>query len=289
VMIAMRDGTGRVHGFTNIARDLTEHKQAEDQLRRSEERYRQISITLEEQYLRLHEANRMKDQFLANMSHELRTPLNSVIGFAELMSSGRLGPMAQNHLEYMNDILTSARQLLMLINDILDLSKIASGKMTFNPEPTDLSSLVAEVTESLRGIASEKATELTVWVDPAVDEIVVDQVKLKQILYNFLSNALKFTPRHGRVSLRGTTDGEHRFRLEVEDNGIGIRPEHLDRLFIAFEQLQTGPSKEYGGTGLGLALTKRLVEAQGGTVGVKSERGVGSTFWAVLPRRPRTP
>ncbi len=127
--------------------------------------------------------------------------------------------------------------------------------------------------------------QLTVAVDPSLDEIVIDQVKLKQILYNYLSNAIKFTPRGGQVSLRAIADEGETFRLEIEDNGIGIRAEDLARLFLAFEQLQTGPSKGYAGTGLGLALTKRLVEAQGGTVGVRSEPGVGSTFWANLPRR----
>ncbi len=285
VLIAMRDANGKLQGFAEIIRDLTERKQAEDRLRQSEERYRQISIKLEEQYLRLHETNRMKDQFLANMSHELRTPLNAVIGFAELMVSGRVGPLAQNHCEYINDILSSARQLLSLINDILDLSKVESGKMKFHPEPTNLAGLIGEVTESLRAMASEKAMQLTVAVDPSLDEIVIDQVKLKQILYNYLSNAIKFTPRGGQVSLRAIADEGETFRLEIEDNGIGIRAEDLARLFLAFEQLQTGPSKGYAGTGLGLALTKRLVEAQGGTVGVRSEPGVGSTFWANLPRR----
>src|SRR5258707_15122678 len=154
-----------------------------------------------------------------------RSPLNAVIGFAELMVSGRVGPLAQNHCEYINDILSSARQLLSLINDILDLSKVESGKMKFPPEPTNLAGLIGEVTESLRAMASEKAMQLTVAVDPSLDEIVIDQVKLKQILYNYLSNAIKFTPRGGQVSLRAIADQGETFRLEIEDNGIGNCPQ----------------------------------------------------------------
>jgi CheY-like chemotaxis protein len=185
------------------------------------------------------------------------------------------------------DILTSSRHLLQLINDVLDLSKVEAGKMEFRPEPVDLTRLVTEVRDILRGLAAKKRIQIGVEVDPAVGEVVVDPGKLKQILYNYLSNALKFTREGGRVVVCAKAEDADRFRLAVEDNGIGIRPEDIARLFSEFQQLDASASKAYQGTGLGLALTKRIVDAQGGQIGVTSVLGQGSTFFAVLPRKGR--
>ncbi|HET9869186.1 MAG TPA: ATP-binding protein [bacterium] len=239
---------------------------------------------MEEENRRVAEANRLKSEFLANMSHELRTPLNAIIGFSELMHNGKVGPVSDEHKEYLGDILTSARHLLQLINDVLDLTKVEAGKMEFRPELVDLPKVVSEVKEILRGLAAPKRLKLEVAVDPALDRVVLDASKLKQVLYNYLSNAIKFTPEDGRVTLRAFPEGADRFRLEVEDTGIGIQEGDLHKLFIEFQQLDAGSAKKYAGTGLGLALTKRIVEAQGGEVGVKSRPGEGSVFWAVFPR-----
>jgi len=229
------------------------------------------------------EANRMKSEFLANMSHELRTPLNAIIGFAELMFKGKVGPVSEDHKEYLGDILNSSRHLLQLINDVLDLAKVESGKMEFRPEAFDIGKVVGEVRDILRGLASTKRIKLEMVVDPKLGRVWLDPAKFKQMLYNYLSNALKFTPEDGRVSVRASPKEGDRFRIEVEDTGIGIRAEDMHRLFIEFQQLDAGMAKKYAGTGLGLALTKRIVEAQGGRVGVQSQPGKGSLFWADLP------
>jgi protein-histidine pros-kinase len=251
-------------------RDITDRKRLED-LRKEQNR-------------RLQEASRLKSEFLANMSHELRTPLNGIIGFSELMHDGKVGPVSAEHQEYLGDILASARHLLQLINDVLDLSKVESGKMDFRPEPIALGRLVGEVRDILRTLAAKKRIEVEVAIDPGLADVIADPGKLKQVFYNYLSNALKFTPDGGRVTIRVAPEGATEFRLEVEDTGIGITAEDTGKLFTEFRQLDAGAGKKYSGTGLGLALTKRIVEVQGGRVGVRSVVGSGSVFFAVLPR-----
>ncbi len=238
---------------------------------------------LEEENRRMQEANRLKSEFLANMSHELRTPLNAIIGFSELMYHEKVGPVSADHKEYLGDILTSGRHLLQLINDVLDLTKVEAGKMEFRPELLDLLRVTAEVRDILRGLAAAKEITVEVKVDDSLPKVILDGSKFKQVLYNYLSNAIKFTPERGIIQVRIQPEKTGWFRLEVEDNGIGIKPEDLRRLFIEFQQLDSGSTKKYAGTGLGLALTKRLVEAQGGQVGVRSEAGKGSVFFAIFP------
>lgn len=239
---------------------------------------------MEDNSRRLSEANRLKSEFLANMSHELRTPLNAIIGFAVLLYNGKTGPLTADQTEYLGDIVTSGRHLLQLINDVLDLAKVESGRMELNLENVDLPTLVKEVKEIVRGLAAERRVRVTVAIEPGLSTVSVDARMLKQILYNYLSNAIKFTRDDTRVSVELTTLSDDRFRIDVVDEGIGIKPEDLNKLFIEFQQLDAGVAKKYPGTGLGLALTKRIVEAQGGSVGVKSEVGKGSTFSAILPR-----
>ena len=240
-----------------------------------------------EQYRRIQEANRLKSEFLANMSHELRTPLNAIIGFSELIHDGKAGTVSADQKEYLGDILTSSRHLLQLINDVLDLSKVEAGKIEFRPEPVDLPRIIAEVRDILRTLAAQKRIQIEVFVESGVEHVHCDPAKLKQVLYNYLSNALKFSPEEGRVLVRIVTEGPSDFRLEVEDTGIGIKPEDIGRLFVEFQQLDASTAKKYPGTGLGLALTKKIVEAQGGRIGVQSQPGVGSVFFAVLPRIAR--
>jgi len=233
---------------------------------------------------KMQQANRLKSEFLANMSHELRTPLNAIIGFAELMHDHLVPPTSPQHDEFVGYILNSGTHLLQLVNDILDLSKIEAGKMEFRPEPTELGRVVNEVVAMLRTTATAKKIEVTHELAP-LPLATLDPARLKQVLYNYLSNALKFTPDGGRVIVRLLPAGTDLFRVEVEDSGIGIRPEDLGRLFVEFQQLDEALTKKQGGTGLGLALTKRIVEAQGGSVGVRSVPGTGSVFHAVLPLR----
>ena len=237
---------------------------------------------LEQKAEELARASTYKSQFLANMSHELRTPLNAILGFSELMYDGAVPPESPQHKEFLGDILTSGRHLLQLINDVLDLSKVEAGRLEFHPEKIRLPQVVGEVLAILRTAAATSRVQIESSIDPAVEHLVLDPARLKQVLYNYISNAIKFTPEGGKVTIRAQPDGDARVRIEVEDRGIGIAADELGRLFGEFQQLADGKKK--GGTGLGLALTRRLVEAQGGTVGVTSTVGKGSVFHAVLPQ-----
>jgi DNA-binding response OmpR family regulator len=172
-----------------------------------------------------------------------------------------------------------------LINDVLDLSKVEAGKLEFRPEPVDLAILVDDVMGTMRPAADARHIQTTVAVEPDARDAVLDAARLKQILYNYISNAIKFTPEGGRIAVRVRAGADDIVRLEVEDTGIGIAAGDQHRLFVEFQQLDHGAAKQHGGTGLGLALTKRLVERQGGRVGVESEPGTGSLFFAELPRR----
>ncbi|HTE52938.1 MAG TPA: response regulator [Kofleriaceae bacterium] len=239
---------------------------------------------LEQQSRLSEEASRLKSEFLANMSHELRTPLNSIIGFADLLHDGDVGPVAVKQKEFLQDILTSSKHLLHLINDVLDLSKVESGTVEFVPESIDLAQVVTEVLSVLRTKVASKRIRVETSIEREVGQVVLDVSRLKQVLYNYLSNALKFTPEGGTVSIRALPAGDTHVRIEVADTGIGIAAGDMQRLFIEFQQLDAGSAKTHQGTGLGLALTRRLVEAQGGTVGVNSALGEGSTFHAILPR-----
>ena len=274
-------------GFTLISRDLTEADRLKSEIsvqKALEEQLRRKNLELEEQNRRVEKANRTKSEFLANMSHELRTPLNGIIGFAELMANGKAGPVSPNHQEFLEDILASARHLHQLINDVLDLAKVEAGKLEFRVEALDLPRQVGEVRDVLRAVADNKRIRVALDLDPGLTGLKGDPARLKQILYNFLSNALKFTPEEGQVRIRCRPEGELAFALDVEDTGIGIKPADLGRLFVAFQQLDSSSTRHYQGTGLGLALTRRLVEACGGTVKVRSVPGEGSVFTAVLPR-----
>jgi len=238
----------------------------------------------DENLRRLHEASRLKSEFLANMSHELRTPLSTMIGFASFIHDAKAGPVTDAQKEYLGEILASSHHLLQLINDLLDLAKIEAGKMRFDLEQVEVAPLIEEVRGSMRMLAAEKNLALSFEVDPALTTATLDRAKLKQVMYNYLSNAIKFTPENGSVAVRVVADRGDTFRIEVKDSGIGIAAEQLPHLFADFHQLDAGNTKKYAGTGLGLSLTKRIVEAQGGMVGVKSTLGAGSTFWAILPR-----
>jgi PAS domain S-box-containing protein len=266
------------HGLVfAAASDITERKLLEEQLRSQ-------NLALEEQNRALQEANRMKSEFLANMSHELRSPLNGIIGFTELLHDGKLGALAEGMRDYLGRILKSSRHLLQLINGVLDLSKVEAGRLELYPEPVELAGLIGEVLSVQSALAAQKKIRISAEIDPRAHRAVTDASRFKQILHNYLSNALKFTGEGGRVTVRLQKEGADDFRLEVSDTGIGIAPQDLSRLFTEFQQLDSSASKRYQGTGLGLALTKRIVEAQGGRVGVRSIPGEGSAFFAVLPQ-----
>ena len=271
-----RDGDTATR-MLGIVSEITEQRLAEDARLKAQR--------LEAENRQIQEANRLKSQFLANMSHELRTPLNAVIGFADLLHSGFVKPDAPQHQEFLGHIGTSGRHLLQLINDVLDLSKVESGKFEFVPESVDLRVLLQEVRDVLLTAIQRKGLRVVTDIEPGVSDLNLDPARLKQVLYNYLSNAIKFSAAGGTITVRVSAQGAEHFRIEVEDQGIGIAAGDLPRLFTEFQQLDSGYSKQHQGTGLGLALTRRLVEAQGGQVGVRSTAGVGSVFHVVLNRR----
>jgi signal transduction histidine kinase len=247
-----------------------------DELRRS---YAELEQKVEERTAQLAVANRHKSEFLANMSHELRTPLNAIIGFSEALRERMFGELNAKQVEYLNDIHASGRHLLSLINDILDLAKIEAGRMELEVSrfaaPAALESALALVRER----AQRGGIALVLDVDPALGEVRGDERKFKQILLNLLSNSIKFTPTGGRIGVRARLNGAG-LEVAVSDTGIGIAPENLGAVFEEFRQV--GPRAE--GTGLGLALTKRFVELHGGSIGLESAPGRGSTFTFTLPQ-----
>ena len=276
------------HGmFVGIVHDISERKRLEalsEQKQRRADELRRKAEELAADHRRMQEAARLQGEFLANMSHELRTPLNAIIGFADIMHDGMVGELEPQQREFLGDILRSSRHLLHLINDVLDLAKIESGSLAVVPERVDLARVIGEVRDILRGMALERKLELELQLAGDLGWVSVDPAKLRQILYNYVSNALKFTAEGGRVAIRAALAGDA-FRIEVEDTGIGIANEDLRYLFLPFRQLDASATKRFPGTGLGLALTRRLAEAHGGKVGVHSVRGAGSTFWVELPRQ----
>ncbi len=280
-----------LQAMTDSLRDQNEYLEREVARRMSEQMaIREIAA----QNLQLEAASRMKSEFLANMSHELRTPLNAIIGFSEVLRDGLAGELEPRQKEYANEIVVSGSHLLALINDILDLSKVEAGKMTLTLEPLDVAMLIQASLQVVRETAMAQRQRLSVLVAEGLGEVWLDGRKCKQILYNLLSNAVKFTPDGGdvrvearRVSRKASPDGQAGPYLElmVQDSGIGISATDLARLFEPFTQIDSTLARRYQGTGLGLAMVKRLAELHGGTIALRSAPGEGSTFTVWLPWR----
>ena len=242
-----------------------------------------VEQSLQEKNMELERAILAKDRFLANMSHELRTPLNGIIGFTEFLIGEKPGPLQSKQKEYLNDVLSSARHLLMLINDVLDLAKVEAGKMELHPERFLIREALEEAIAVVKTMADLKQICLTVTIDAGLQMATLDQQKFKQVLYNLLSNAVKFTDQGGNVEVCAKRLDERHFEVQVRDTGIGIKPEDLGRLFNEFERLDSGTARRFEGTGLGLALTKKILELQGGCIRVEAVPGKGSLFTATLP------
>ena len=270
-----------VLNVANLASVAIERKHAEKTIR---EYAATLEQRVEQRTAELIRANRTKDEFLANMSHELRTPLNSVLGFSEMLLEGVRGPLNERQSQALQMIRASGEHLLGLINDILDVSKIESGKFEIRLEPVAVNDICHSSLNFIKQLSIKKSILVEYSSSPIASTILVDPKRLKQILVNLLSNAVKFTPEKGKVSLGVLADPERgQMRFSVTDTGIGIAPDDLKKLFKPFIQVDGSLSRQYEGTGLGLILVKRLVEMHGGTVEVESTIGVGSVFTVILP------
>jgi signal transduction histidine kinase len=236
---------------------------------------------IEDKSRQIEAANRHKSEFLANMSHELRTPLNAILGFSQVLREGMFGAVNEKQTEYLDDILSSGNHLLSLINDVLDLSKVEAGQVQLDVAPFLLQEALERGVVMVRERATQDEVQVTLAADPKVGLVAGDERRIRQVIYNLLSNAVKFTPAGGAVDVSATrVNGE--VRVSVADTGPGIRAEDLDRIFEEFQQTDAGIEQREG-TGLGLALSKRLVELHGGRIWVDSELGKGSTFVFTLP------
>lgn len=247
----------------SVVRDVTRQHEAERLLRAAAEA--------------AEESNRAKSTFLANMSHELRTPLNAVIGFSNILKKNREGSFAERDLEYLDRIVSNGKHLLALINDVLDLSKIEAGRMDVVLEKIDLDALVQDLNRSFELQASRKGVSLVLDVPERMDAIRGDGHRLKQILFNLVGNAMKFTDE-GAVTIRVVQVDGKPVRLEVQDSGIGIPDHRINEIFSPFQQVDASTSRKYGGTGLGLAISRSLCEMMGFELGASSVEGQGSTF-----------
>lgn len=239
---------------------------------------------LRELNLRIEAASTAKSQFLANMSHEFRTPLNAIIGFTEVLQDRIPGELNADQAEYLGDIHDAGQLLLRLINDVLDLSKVEAGRLELFYETFPIAQTVRETITTLRGAAEKKGLNIQGILPPDLGLITADQIRFKQILFNLLSNAVKFTDS-GEIKLSAALENGQ-LHLSVADTGIGIRAEDMSKIFVEFSQVDASHARRHEGTGLGLALSKRLVEAHGGRIRVESTFGVGSVFHVLLPLRP---
>jgi signal transduction histidine kinase len=266
-------------------RDITERKLVEDRIRTLREQYT-AELTakneqLESRNLEVEQANRLKNEFLASMSHELRTPLHTIIGFSELLTEQLEGPLNEKQHRFVGHILQDARHLLELINEVLDISKIESGRLELKCEAFDFGRCIEEVLSGIRQHATTK--NITLENKGSFQTVLyADRLRVKEILYNLLNNAVKFTPENGRVWVESSREGDF-LHVSVCDSGIGIPEDEQSSIFDKFYQVESSKGVGREGTGLGLPITKHLVELHGGTITVASRLGQGSRFKLTFP------
>ena len=265
----VRDSAGRITSYGSTSTDITDRRQNENELQEAKERAEM--------------ASRTKSEFLANMSHELRTPLNSIIGLSEVMQEGIFGPLSDKYAEYISDINMSGNHLLDVITDILDISKIEAGETDLEETPLD----IGETVEWALRLAFNRTKDKRDWTSVAIPDgfpkLLADKRLIKQILVNLLTNAIKFTPDDGNVGVAAVTDDDGRIVISVVDSGIGIAEEDIPRALEPFGQVRRRTDVTYGGTGLGLPLSKKFTELHGGILRIESEPDVGTTVIVTFP------
>lgn len=289
------DEQGRIKEILSIGSDITARIQAEEEIRQLNDELRKHAEVLEQRVAertaelvvakdRAESADRIKSAFLATMSHELRTPLNSIIGFTGILLQELAGPLNPEQHKQMTMVQNSARHLLALINDVLDISKIEAGQLELAVEPFELKPAIEKIAAIVSPLSEKKGIDLHVDIADDVQTITTDQRRLEQVLLNLLNNAVKFTEK-GHIDLSCRTENDH-FVLSVADTGIGIPPDEIPNLFQPFHQIDTGTTRKNEGTGLGLSICKKLLDLMGATIHVESRFGQGSTFTIRIPKQP---
>jgi signal transduction histidine kinase len=282
---------------SQVVKRTKQLSEANKQLKAENEFRKLVEKELKRSKVKAEAANQTKSQFVSNMSHELRTPLNHIIGFTELILDKDVGDINEIQEEYLHDVHQSSKHLLSLINDILDLSKVEAGKLELKPSQISLRELLENSLTMIKEKAFKHKIKLAITLDSIPNTIVADERSLKQVMYNLLSNAVKFTPEKGAVSIVAKMFGSHEepdpaflggngryMKVSVTDTGIGISPDNLRRVFFPFEQIQSSMDRKYPGTGLGLSLSKQLIEMHDGKIWVESKgEGQGSTFHFIIP------
>ncbi|MDX2212323.1 MAG: ATP-binding protein [Oculatellaceae cyanobacterium bins.114] len=271
--LPLKDGD-RIIGISTVCEEITERKQAEIEREQLLEREQATRAAAEQ-------ANRVKDEFLAVLSHELRSPLNPILGWAKLLQTQKLGQ--DKTQQALGTIERNAKLLVQLIDDLLDMARIMQGKLVLALEPVSLPDVVTAAVETVRFAAESKLLHLEVFLTPALQPIEGDAMRLQQVIWNLLANAVKFTPEHGRILVRLEQSNTHAY-IQIEDTGRGISPEFLPHIFERFQQQDTSTARQFGGLGLGLAISRQLVELHGGTItAVSAGEGQGATFTVQLP------
>ena len=268
ILQPIRDAQGEVKDVLTVGVEVTEQVLAR----------RRVEVLAEA----LKRADRLKDQFLGILSHELRTPINAIMGFASILEDEVLGPVLVSQQPYLGKILSSSEALLALVDDMLDMSRVQAGMFTLESRTADFFEIAQAALERVEPLVSRRGQLLIDRVPDGMPTLTGDRQRLEQVLINLLTNANKYTPEGGTITISARIQGDA-LRCEVADSGIGIAPEEQDRIFQPFTQVDMSNTRRVGGAGLGLAITKGLIEAHGGTIGVDSELGQGATFWFTLP------
>jgi two-component system sensor histidine kinase BarA len=256
---------------------------SQEKLRKTNRQLDEKIAELSERNIELFKANKIKGEFLANISHEFRTPLNAILGFAELLREKAGGPNKEKNERYAENIVAGGKRLLNMINDLLDLAKTEAGKMTLHVEPTSLAELCKGLAASFSLLTRDKKIKVRLSIDEDIPTLVTDGGKVQQILYNFVSNAVKFTEPRGRIEIRANMTDDRHVRIAVTDTGCGIAPSDKEKIFEKFRQADGSLTRGSTGSGLGLAISKELASMLAGSIGLESELGKGSTFWLEIP------